>query len=101
MTATKTPDADPIFSPLVRTMKRNLLRYMVGRVIFCPGATCGGQVLDVRRAVAAGSTVICVTCWQGLDAETQQAVIDNVPADDRLDGPALHGNKPKMIVTKP
>jgi hypothetical protein len=95
-------DDDPIFSPLVRTMKKNLLRYMVGRVIFCPGATCGGQVLDARRAIAAGSTVICVKCWQGLDIETQQAVLalGDTDPDTLLDGPSLHGNKPKLVVTK-
>lgn len=87
-------DNDPIFSPLVRTMQRNLLRYAVGRKIFCPGASCGGDVLDARRAVAAGSTVICVKCWKALDDETRELVREKIPADDLLDGPALHGNKP-------
>jgi hypothetical protein len=101
VTTDTTTEADPIFDPFRRMLAKNLLRSLVGRDIFCKGATCGGQVLDARRAVAAGSTVICVKCWQGLGSEIQQQLLDATTADDRLDGPALHGNKPKMVVTKP
>lgn len=37
-------------STLQTTVNQNLLRYAVGRAIFCPGPKCG-QILDVRRAV--------------------------------------------------
>jgi hypothetical protein len=98
-----TTEPDPIFDPFRAMLSKNLLRSLVGRDIFCKGMTCGGKVLDARRAIAAGSTVICVECWQGLDAKLQQQVLDLGKTDPTalLDGPALHGNKPKLVVTKP
>ena len=63
--------ADEIFSSLERQLKRNMLRWHVGQVIFCPA--CGG-ILDFRRAVEidvlqAGklvkSMVVCAGCFDG------------------------------------
>lgn len=94
--------ADPILDPFRAMLKRNLLASLVGRDIFCKGMTCGGKVLDARRAIAAGSTVICLECWAGLgeDLQSQVLALGEADPDALLDGPALHGRKPKMVVTK-
>lgn len=62
---------DPIISELERTVRRNALRYHVGRQMFCPSCE---TLLDVRRAVevdyldASGnllqSTIRCEKCYR-------------------------------------
>lgn len=39
---------DPFFSPLVEKMRKELLRYLVSKTMFCP---VSGRVLDVRTCV--------------------------------------------------
>jgi len=43
-----TVDADPIFDPLKKHLREQLLRYIVGRTITCPRT---GEVLDFRTCV--------------------------------------------------
>lgn len=99
-----TTTVDPVLDPLRRELLGSLLRYQVGRVIFCPGAACGGQVLDWRRAVGIGSHTVCTTCWGSLSAEQRNQVIDlaaeTQPAPtELLDGPALSGGDPVIVRT--
>lgn len=88
-----TTTTDPVLDPLRRELYTQLLRYQVGREIFCPGATCGGTVLDARRAVGIGSTTVCTVCWAGLTGDQRDQLLQL--AEDHkielLDGPALHG----------
>ena len=55
---------DEFFSPMVRTVNRNLLKYSAGRAIFCP---CCGEVADAKQWVVAtlGERTVsrCARCW--------------------------------------
>ena len=55
---------DPLFSPMQKTVTRNLLKYAAGRAIFCP--LCGA-IMDQSRTViiTAGQVtkVLCAPCW--------------------------------------
>ena len=76
---------DEFFSPMVRTVNRNLLKYSAGRAIFCP---CCGEVADARRWVVATfseRTISCCTrCWDA------KASLRYLPASvEVLDGRVL------------
>lgn len=74
-------DANEIFSQLERHLKLNMLRWHVGRVIFCPSCRA---VLDYRRAVEievtqganlVKSLVVCASCFDGKVKENTEAMI--------------------------
>jgi hypothetical protein len=94
-----TTTTDPLLDPLRREIMGSLLRYQVGQQIFCPGATCGGAVLDWRRALGIGSNVVCTACWAGLGEGRQQAVLEAAETNhiELLDGPALSGGDPVLV----
>lgn len=80
--------ADQILSPLEARLKRNMLRWHVGQVIFCP---CCGAVMDYRRAVEvdvlqagklAKSLVVCASCFDGKVKANAKAMVEEMP---RLD----------------
>jgi len=70
-----------IFSPLTRTLRRNMLRWHVGHVIFCPACQA---VLDCRRAVEidvmqggklAKSLIVCASCFDGKVKANAEAMV--------------------------
>ena len=75
---------DEFFSPMVRTINRNLVKYSAGQAIFC---RCG-QVADAKQWVVAsrGERTIgmCAPCWDSACAAKP------LPADiEVLDGRVL------------
>ena len=60
---------DPFFSPMVKTLNKNLLKHAAGTAIFCP--ICD-KCADARRWVLAthgGVTrSVCSSCWDSATA---------------------------------
>ena len=73
---------DPFFSPMVRTINRNLLKYSAGYYIFCPQC---GQVADAKRWVIVSqgdkTKACCAPCW---DKYTEGKTIP--PSVEVIDG---------------
>jgi hypothetical protein len=95
---------DPVLDPLRRELGIQAVRHAAGRAIFCPGhlhAVDTAPVLDARRAVVVGTTVVCAACWQALSDDQRAFLFARVPAEDILDGPALHGLEPVVIRPEP
>ena len=76
---------DEFFSPMVRTVNRNLLKYSAGQAIFCPKC---GQVADCKNWVVATQSEhtvgLCASCWDA------KASLRYLPASiEVLDGRVL------------
>ena len=86
---------DAFFSPMARTLNRNLLKYSAGRAIFCPRCD---QVADARRWVVVTqgdhTASTCATCWDAvLKGRPIPATVDVV------DGRVVFARAPRKGVT--
>lgn len=78
---------------LLEHVQRELLRWEVGRAIFCQRHDCGA-VLDVQRAVSLSiggtTTVVCSRCW-AMVRSAVLADLKHIPANryTLLVGPEL------------
>lgn len=88
--------SDPFFSPMARTLNRNLLKHSAGTAIFCPHC---GQVADCRRWVVASlgerTHGLCAKCW---DKAMQNPGIARHPRLEVIDGRVLFA-RPKRKKT--
>ena len=73
-------DEDPLFDPLRRELQKQLLRYVVGRTMFCPVAVaCKGNILDVQDAVlmehaTLAPSVACSACFEEMGRRTGESL---------------------------
>ena len=83
---------DEFFSPMIRTVNRNLLKYSAGQAIFCP--VCS-DVADAKSWVLVShgerSKGLCTRCWDSAIATKP------IPASvEVLDGRVLFA-RPKRV----
>jgi hypothetical protein len=87
---------DIIETEMRRILRRNLLKYAVGRAICCPDCEA---ILDVRRAILFASHVICDRCFETAIAPQRTkrgaATVDAylasaTAAGDMIDGRVLY-----------